>query len=65
MDNPYQTSADVGADYDLSGHITGNPIGKGPGAAKGVTVGHTWLIIVGALVILWILGGGVFRKIRM
>lgn len=29
------------------------------------TVGHTWLIIVGALAILWLLGGVAFRGVRM
>lgn len=51
---------------EIGGHATGNPF---PGGAAGfeanVTVGHTWLIIALALGVLWLLGGGVFRKIRM
>jgi amino acid transporter len=34
-------------------------------AAVTPTVGHTWVIIVGALAILWVLGGFVFRSVRM
>lgn len=34
-------------------------------AAVAPTVGHTWIIIVGALAILWILGGFVFKSVRM
>jgi hypothetical protein len=65
MTNPYQSSGDVGSDGspDLSAHITGNPFRSG--VSGSVTVGHTWVIIVGAILILWLLGGGVFRKIRM
>jgi len=64
MTNPYESSADVGAngDANLNAHITGNPFGVGKGS---VTVGHTWIIIIGAIVILWLLGGGMFRRIRM
>lgn len=29
------------------------------------TMGHTWVIIVGALVLLWVLGGIAFRTVRM
>ena len=29
------------------------------------TVGHTWLIIVGALAILWVLGAFAFKTVRM
>lgn len=35
---------------------------------KGVanpTPGHTWVIIVLALILLWVLGGIVFHKVRM
>lgn len=65
MTNPYQGSADYGTngDANLSAHVTGNPIAAG--ASGQVTVGHTWFIIVGAIIILWLLGGGVFRNIRM
>lgn len=34
-------------------------------AAVTPTVGHTWVIIVGALALLWVLGAGVFRTVRM
>lgn len=34
-------------------------------AAATPTVGHTWLIIIGALAILWILGAVAFRSVRM
>lgn len=64
MTNPYQSSGDSGSGdtgVNLDPHITGNPIGKGIGS---VTVGHTWAIIVGALVLLW-LYAVVFRNIRM
>lgn len=54
----------IGADINLNAHVTGNPF-PGNGSPAGVTSGHTWLIIVLALVLLWVLGGGVFRKIRM
>lgn len=66
MTNPYSSSGDTGSGdtgVDLTAHTTGNPIRAGVGGQ--VTVGHTWAIIIGALIILWLLGGGVFRKIRM
>lgn len=51
---------------ELGAHATGNPF---PGGAAGfeanVTVGHTWLIIALALILLWLFGAGFFRKIRM
>jgi amino acid transporter len=34
-------------------------------AAVTPTVGHTWIIIVGALAALWLLGGVAFRSVRM
>ena len=34
-------------------------------AAASPTVGHTWIIIVGALAILWVLGGVAFKSVRM
>lgn len=38
-----------------------------PGAGFGanVTVGHTLLLILGALLLLWLLGAVVFKSIRM
>lgn len=63
---PGMSSGDSGSQHvgpNLDSHLTGNPI---PQATVGqVTVGHTWVIIAGALVLLWILGGVVFRSIRM
>lgn len=51
---------------EIGGHATGNPF---PGGAAGfdanITVGHTWLIVAMALALLWLLGAGVFRGIRM
>lgn len=35
------------------------------GTTANPTVGHTWIIIVGAVVILWLLGGVAFRNVRM
>lgn len=66
MTNPYAGSGDTGSGdtgVDLSGHVTGNPIRAGVGGS--VTVGHTWFIIVGALILLWLFGGVLFRHIRM
>jgi hypothetical protein len=48
---------------DTSIHSTGNPIPQLVGG--GANVGHTVLILVGALAILWILGGVVFKNVRM
>jgi hypothetical protein len=48
---------------DTSMHSTGNPIPRVLGG--GETVGHTWLILAGALAILWLLGAGVFKNVRM
>ncbi|MHB1357045.1 MAG: hypothetical protein ACYCZF_13840 [Anaerolineae bacterium] len=47
----------------LKEHITGDP---NPGTDSApVTVAHTMIIIVGALALLWLFGGVVFKKIRM
>lgn len=62
--NPYVTSGDTGSGdrgVNLDPHVTGNPFGSG-GAS--ITVGHTWIIIVGAMVLLWLLGFA-FRKFRI
>lgn len=48
---------------DTSNHSTGNPIPQLLGS--GVTVGHTALILVGLLALLWLLGGVVFKHVRM
>jgi len=64
----FQSSADTGSGevgVDLNPHATGNPIRGGADKLAAVTSGHTWLIIVGALALLWLLGGGVFKSIRM
>lgn len=47
----------------FEGHVNGNPVPVATSAA--ITVGHTWVIIVLALAILWLLGAGVFKSIRM
>lgn len=39
--------------------------GRTAGVTGQVTLGHTVLILVVCLVLLWALGGGVFRGIRM
>lgn len=65
MTNPYQSTGDSGSGesgVNLDAHETGNPIAHG--LTANVTVGHTWLIIVGALVLLWFLAYG-FKSIRM
>lgn len=50
---------------NLAPHVTGNPFDDAVSGSASVTVGHTWIIIVGALALLWLLGAGVFRSIRM
>jgi hypothetical protein len=62
-----QMNADgSGAGINLDGHMTGDPIPSLNGnAAANVTVGHTWMIVIAALVLLWLFGGAIFRKIRM
>jgi hypothetical protein len=55
-----------GGGIELGGHATGNPFpGGGMGFEANVSVGHTWLIIALALILLWLFGAGFFRKIRM
>lgn len=54
----------VGGTVSLDAHVNGNPV-PGNGGSGGPSVGHTWLIIVVALLILWLLGGVVFRGIRV
>lgn len=48
---------------DVSAHITGDPFSVSVGASP--TSGHTWLIVIGALFLLWLLGGFFFKSIRM
>lgn len=51
---------------ELGAHASGNPFpGGNAGFEANITVGHTYVIILAALAILWLMGGGVFRKIRM
>ena len=47
---------------DLSSHSTGDPFPRV--LSGGVTVGHTWLILVLILVVLWMLGFS-FRSVRL
>lgn len=55
-----------GTGVNLDAHLTGDPIPSITGsAAANVTVAHTWLIVVVALVMLWIFGGAIFKNIRM
>lgn len=62
----YQSSGDTGSGetgINLGAHVTGDPI---PSGASGlVSSGHTWLIVVLALGILWALGAGMFKSVRM
>lgn len=64
-----QSSGDTGSGavgVNLDAHLTGNPFaGGGVANMANVTVAHTWFIIVLAVALLWLLGGGVFRSIRM
>jgi len=68
MSNPYYSSGDTGSGelgINLDPHATGYPIRGALDRAGAVTSGHTWLIIVLALALLWLLGGGLFRSVRM
>ncbi len=51
-----------GLQNDLAPHKTGNPFA---GGLANITVTHTLIIIVGALVLLWLFGGIIFRSVRM
>ena len=50
---------------DANGSLGVNLTPSSAGVSANVTVGHTWLIIVGAIALLWLLGMGVFRGIRL
>lgn len=50
------------SDINLDAHVTGDPIGR---AGANVTVGHTALLILGALALLSLFGGVLFKTIRM
>lgn len=52
-------------DINLDAHVSGNPIAGTAGAGANVTVGHTVVLILGALALLWLFGGAVFKSIRM
>jgi len=63
-----QTSSDTGSGetgVSLGGHLSGNPLPESISASANVTIAHTWLIIVVALALLWLLGGVAFKGIRM
>lgn len=47
---------------DTSAHSTGNPFPRV--LSDGVTVGHTWLILVVLVAALWLLGFS-FRSVRL
>ena len=52
----------------MGDYRTGSTAAYDDGNATGPanpTVGHTWVIIVGALAILWALGAFAFRSVRM
>lgn len=53
------------SDLNLDAHVTGNPIHSGVGAGANVTVGHTAVLVLGALALLWLFGGVIFKSIRM
>lgn len=64
MDSAATAPVSDDAGIHLEAHATGSPI---PGARVGaaVTVGHTMVIILLLLVVLWVLGVGPLKKIRM
>lgn len=53
------------AGADEATGANGRPITGAVNASANVTVGHTWLIIVGAIVLLWLLGSTVFKSVRI
>lgn len=62
------SSGDTGSGetgVSLGGHVSGNPYPENASASANVTIGHTWIIVVLALVLLWLLGGVAFKGIRM
>lgn len=48
---------------NVQAHLTGNPLEAN--VVGEFTAHHTLIIIIGSLGILWLLGGVVFRKVRM
>lgn len=64
----FPSSGDTGSGetgVNLAGHVTGNPLPESVSASANVTIAHTWVIIVLALALLWLLGGVAFKGIRM
>lgn len=60
------SSGDTGSGHtgvNLGAHATGTPWNGTAGAT--VTVGHTAVLVGGALALLWLFGGVVFKSIRM
>lgn len=60
MANLSMSSGDTG-----SGETGVQLNGAAGGLGANVTVGHTLLLVIGALVLLWLLGAVVFKSIRM
>lgn len=59
------SSGDTGSGQvgvNLGAHLTGSPW---TGAGATVTVGHSALLVGGALALLWLFGAVVFKTIRM
>lgn len=49
---------------NLNAHVTGDPI-RNVTAGGTVTVGHTVLIVIAFLAVLWLLGIGPLKSVRM
>lgn len=62
IDQPITSAPDDGGG-SIRSHLTGNPL-EGMDVAP-VTVIHTLAIVVGALILLWLFGGVLFKNIRM
>ena len=64
--NPYQGTGDTGTSQNgpnITSHTTGDPHSM-TNAASATSL-HTWLIIGGAVLLLWLFGGVFFKSIRM
>lgn len=57
------TSGDNGASINLDAHTFGTD-DAARNLSGGISIGHTWLIPIGALVLIWVLGY-VFRNVRV
>ncbi len=56
---------DIVEGQDLTAHVTGDAKIKVPGLSNKLSVAqYQWLIIVGALAVLWLLGGSFKRFIQ-